>query len=695
MVLCRSLFKEQISHEQVATLVLMSSLGSSDKRIQTTKNARPAMKLTSKEDADAMSIVCDWWTQELAPHRCWGLANVGNCGQVLIHFVNRPAGDYHALAAILNHQGSSCHFPCVFCECHDTTGQGRECAQCGRYSCEHTPLAAVHSDVMALKELASASCVAPQPMHCSKVVDSSHSKLQPRTTRPQAADKVAAVTSTPAVTASDQTATATKRGRSVQGGRGPKVARCTTGTADSGSTGTNGMSLFQPKGVFVHPDVQNNGRCWLRLPSVAKARTSEAMQRCGALAAYFGEYEQVAAKGRKLAYREVRRSMLEGGKLSADDMRFLENECTALLLEDGIITHDPHKTGAFLDRDGKQWTFPKHKGTSADGSTGWEAILKYCRKGLTGVPQAQTLRWDMLKPDALHTLLKCVALLADLAASLAFDLPSPVDLYALLERQYGLFKPVSGYDGSACRKWLNQFEEWSMHLRQHALYEHLKEAVTSMRVMLKTAMSKQPDVQEYCEAARRYHRTMLTHFCKTQFRIYEHIMLVHLPSILMTGTLLDGSSWFLEALNKTWKQALLHHTDCGGGKRGQHHAELETVTDGATTGAQQGQPRAALEAVTDGATIGARDDDIAYEDLAGWHEHEVVDQQREHVLQQSAGSRLRHSIAENERRKASIAHTRDLSAIKLVWLLTHPELLAIANEWTGKQLISSTEMIGR
>jgi hypothetical protein len=46
-------------------------------------------------------------------------------------------------------------------------------------------------------------------------------------------------------------------------------------------------------------------------------------------------------------------------------------------------------------------------------------------------------------------------------------------------------------------------------------------------------------------------------------------MRVHVPSMLQTGTLLDGSSWFSEALNKTWKQALLHHTDYGGGKRGQ------------------------------------------------------------------------------------------------------------------------------
>jgi hypothetical protein len=57
---------------------------------------------------------------------------------------------------------------------------------------------------------------------------------------------------------------------------------------------------------------------------------------------------------------------------------------------------------------------------------------------------------------------------------------------------------------------------------------------------------------------------MLEHFCKIKLRIYEHTLLVHVPRMLQTGTLLDWSSWFLEALDKMWKQALLHHTDRGG-----------------------------------------------------------------------------------------------------------------------------------
>jgi hypothetical protein len=41
------------------------------------------------------------------------------------------------------------------------------------------------------------------------------------------------------------------------------------------------------------------------------------------------------------------------------------------------------------------------------------------------------------------------------------------------------------------------------------------------------------------------------------------------PAILAQGTLTDGSSWFLEALNKVWTKSdeLLYHTNNGGGKK--------------------------------------------------------------------------------------------------------------------------------
>lgn len=364
----------------------------------------------------------------------------------------------------------------------------------------------------------------------------------------------------------------------------------------------------------------------LRLPAVAKARTPATARRSGVLAARFGGYEAAAAKGRKLVYREVRRDLLEAGKLAEDDRQFLERECTDILVQDGIIIRSPGSSVGLTDWSGQPWTFPKQRANSGDGKPGWEALLRYCRKGFTGVPQAQTLRWDLLKPDAL---LKCVALLADLAAALAFDLTNPIDLYAVLNSEYGLWKPVSGYDGAACRKWLQLFEQWSVHLRQHSSFVHLCEAVLSMRTMLKTALSKQPDVEGYCQAASRYHWVMLERFCKTKFRIYEHIMLVHVPSMLLTGTLLDGSSWFLEALNKTWKQALLHHTDCGGGTRG--------------------LPKA--DEANGHATAGATEDDVPYEELSGLGEQgdgPAAVRAEEHAARQ-AGVRLQGKVLQSLR----------------------------------------------
>jgi hypothetical protein len=79
------------------------------------------------------------------------------------------------------------------------------------------------------------------------------------------------------------------------------------------------------------------------------------------------------------------------------------------------------------------------------------------------------------------------------------------------------------------------------------------------------------------KAASSYHQVMLEHFCKTKLRIDKHILLVHIPSMLRTGSVLGGSSWFLEALNKSWKQALLNHTGCGGGTRGQPKAKVSEL----------------------------------------------------------------------------------------------------------------------
>jgi hypothetical protein len=60
---------------------------------------------------------------------------------------------------------------------------------------------------------------------------------------------------------------------------------------------------------------------------------------------------------------------------------------------------------------------------------------------------------------------------------------------------------------------------------------------------------------------------MLTNFPKVKFRIYDHALLVHVPAIPAQDTLIDDSSWFLEALNEVWKSELLYHTNNGGGKK--------------------------------------------------------------------------------------------------------------------------------
>jgi hypothetical protein len=60
---------------------------------------------------------------------------------------------------------------------------------------------------------------------------------------------------------------------------------------------------------------------------------------------------------------------------------------------------------------------------------------------------------------------------------------------------------------------------------------------------------------------------MLTNFPKVKFRIHDHALLVHVPAIRAQNTLIDDSSWFLEALNEVWKSELLYHTNNGGGKK--------------------------------------------------------------------------------------------------------------------------------
>jgi hypothetical protein len=59
---------------------------------------------------------------------------------------------------------------------------------------------------------------------------------------------------------------------------------------------------------------------------------------------------------------------------------------------------------------------------------------------------------------------------------------------------------------------------------------------------------------------------MLTTSPKVILRVYEHALLCHNPDVLVEGSLLNESSWFLEAYSKVWKHQLVYHSN--GGRRG-------------------------------------------------------------------------------------------------------------------------------
>jgi hypothetical protein len=125
----------------------------------------------------------------------------------------------------------------------------------------------------------------------------------------------------------------------------------------------------------------------------------------------------------------------------------------------------------------------------------------------------------------------------------------------------------AGYDGGTAVTWAKEVHRWGDCLSGHKHYEPYIAAVQAMSSMLKEALSKQPDPDAYRRAAHKYHYIMLTQFPKVTLRIYDHALLVHVPDLLAQGTLLDGSSWFLEAFNKVWKNQLLFHTNRGGGRK--------------------------------------------------------------------------------------------------------------------------------
>jgi hypothetical protein len=172
-------------------------------------------------------------------------------------------------------------------------------------------------------------------------------------------------------------------------------------------------------------------------------------------------------------------------------------------------------------------------------------------------------------------------------------------------------------------------DQWSTYLKDHPKRDEYVKAVRSMQVMLRIAVLEAADltdaiVAEYHQHAVVYHHTMLRHFPKSPLRGYEHALLVHLPELLRKGqTLLDGSSWFLEAFNKVWKRMLLRHTNNGGGRP-------------AATQEQQQAEQPALR---------------------------LCDQQRQTM------------------RLAKKRHDADMQAMKDMCVLTDPVIAAIAAEW--------------
>jgi hypothetical protein len=86
------------------------------------------------------------------------------------------------------------------------------------------------------------------------------------------------------------------------------------------------------------------------------------------------------------------------------------------------------------------------------GLPGWEAYLKTCRKGFTATPLASMLHLKDCKPEALHAVIKSVALLADLGEALGLLLPEPIELSRELYQYMGLYKPQSGVHQAKAEK---------------------------------------------------------------------------------------------------------------------------------------------------------------------------------------------------------------------------------------------------
>jgi hypothetical protein len=126
---------------------------------------------------------------------------------------------------------------------------------------------------------------------------------------------------------------------------------------------------------------------------------------------------------------------------------------------------------------------------------------------------------------------------------------------------------ISGHDGSTAKTWTKNVDTWGKYLKALPLHHAYVSAVKAINKMLHQDLSLTPDVVTLTANAEKYHHIMLTNFPKVKFRTYDHALLVDVPAILAQGTLIDSSSWFLEALNKVWDSELLYHSNNVGGKK--------------------------------------------------------------------------------------------------------------------------------
>jgi hypothetical protein len=338
----------------VATLIDKRDLGQEDAKAQSCKAARPGMKISGKEDSQVMDLVTGWWSEELAEERCWAVISVREGHRVLVHFHNRPAGDYHAVCASLNHQGSGCAWPCLWCETRNMAGGSRLCKDCHRYSCHHSAFTGIHPSILPLTHIPPEQ-LGEQPEYFTTSVESRRELLQPRRTQqPSTADKAADTKRKKSgLGKAGAPSTCAKRGRVSNNNQEAAPAKRAAQASP--------LDPIQP--IFVHPDVKDvNGRRTLRLPPPARLRTANSLRYSGELGARFGCYLPSKGQGRTYVWAEVNPHLIERGKLKdPEDRAFIKDRCTHILRQDGLIRET---SNGFVDTHGCPWVFPEHRGDS-------------------------------------------------------------------------------------------------------------------------------------------------------------------------------------------------------------------------------------------------------------------------------------------------------------------------------------------